>query len=480
MLKNDGSLFRKSIRSGFWVSISVISINVLSFLRSIILARLLVPEVFGLMSICLVAIRCIEVFSETGFGAAIIHKQGDHEKTKDVAYTLMVIRSVILAGVAILIAPLISGFYQMASLNLLIRVIAVTFVIKGFYNINTITLQKELNFKRLIYLEQTVALTNSVLVIVLAYYIRNVWALVFGHIISTLLGTVFSFVLISGRPRFCLNKQVVIELFRYGKFITGLTAVTFVSMEIDNVLVGKILGMEQLGYYVIAYTLANLPATHLTKIAMQVIFPAFSILQKDLSKLRGAYLETLRITLLIVMPASIGLLTLAPEIIRIAYGPRWSPAILPLQILCVFGCTRSILSITGYLFNAMGKPKSNFYLNLLLLSLIMLSIYPATSALGLIGTATAVTVSILIQYLVSLKILSRTLDVSFGSIAAIFWKPACYSLITFTLIYILKNHIEIKNLPALFTIIGIAIFIYGGLNYKDIRHLVNMRKHLSE
>jgi hypothetical protein len=113
----------------------------------------------------------------------------------------------------------------------------------------------------------------------------------------------------------------------------------------------------------------------------------------------------------------------------------------------------------------------------LLLSLIVLFIYPATLALGIIGTALAVTVSIMIQYLVSLKILAKTVDASFRSIATVFWKPVCYSVITFGLIYMLKNYFEIKSLPALFTIIAVSIFIYGGLNLKEIRNLLKNRGH---
>lgn len=476
MFRSDGSLLRKTIRSGLWVSISVMSINILSFLRSIVLARLLLPEAFGLMSICLVVIRCIEVFSETGFGAALIHKQGDHEKAKDVAYTLMVVRSVVLAGVAILLAPLVAGFYEKAPLSIMIRVIAASFVLKGFYNISTVTLQKELNFKRLTLFEQTTSLVNSLLVIGLAYYMRNVWALVLGHILSTLLGTVMSFVVIPGRPRFCLDRKVVAELFGYGKYITGIAIVTFLAMEVDHMLVGKILGMEMLGYYVIAYTLANLPATHITKVVMQVIFPAFSILQNDLPRLREAYLNTLRALLLVAMPVAVSLFVLGPEIIRIVYGQRWSPAIIPLQVLSVFGCMRSTTVISGYLFNAIGKPRLSFHLNSLLLLLILVSIYPITKIFGLTGTAVVVTASMVIQYLIGVRILKRTIGLSFSSIAAVFLKPASYSLITFAIIYVLKTCIEIKHIAALFALIGLSISIYGALNLKEIMSLVRKRQ----
>lgn len=409
--RTDGSLQRKALRSGIWVGISSAGVAVLSFARSIILARLLTPEIFGLMAICSMSIRMIEIFTETGFGAALIHRQQRFEDARDTAFTLMVLRGVGLSLLALLIAPWAAAFYNQPILDSIVAVMGISFVLTGCQNINLIALQKELDFKRLTYFEQAGAVLNFFVSVGFAYVFRSVWALVYAQIAAATVNCVLSFVMLPGRVRFRFDYAIAKELFHYGKFFTGLAIVVFLTRELDNLAIGKLLGMDVLGYYVVAYTLANIPSTYLSTVLAKVLFPMFSKLQADRVGLGVEYWRGIRLLLAIAVPLSVGIAVLAPEIVAVLYGARWAPAAAPLQILAAFGCFRALWMLNGYLYNAIGKPQIDFYVSLSRLVVMGAVLYPLTVSYGIIGASVAVTLPMVLQFLVGVFLSQRFIGV---------------------------------------------------------------------
>ena len=466
--RNDGSLSAKTIRSTSWVGATSVITNLLSLIRGIILARLLTPEIFGLMSICLVVIRGVEIFTETGFGTALIHRQKNYEEEKDTAFTLMVIRGFCLAIFTVVIAPFVAEYYEKPILDIILKIIAISFILNGAYNINTIGLQKDLDFKRLSYLAQLVNIINFVIVVTLAFILRNIWALVIGHVASCSVGTIMSFTMIPGKPRLRLDFKIARQLFSYGKFITGLTIVIFITTEIDNILIGKILGMTALGYYVLAYSLANIPATHISKVISGVLFPAYSKLQDNLPALQNAFLSVLKLVSVICIPVAAGLAVLAPEIIRVVYGDKWLPAAGALIILSIFGCIRSLGALNGYLYNAIGKPNITFYSNLLKLLVILILIYPLTERYGLVGASIAVTGPIVVQYILEIYVLGKVIKLTYFKIIEGLIVPPIYSVIMCSVVFFLKNKFSSINAYELAILIGVGVLTYFLLSHREI------------
>lgn len=474
--RNDGTLQKKAIRSGFWVGISGFGINVLTLVRSIVLARLLMPDVFGLMGICLIVMQGIEVFTQTGFGAALIHRQKSFEEAKDTAFTLMILRGFILAFVTFLIAPLVANYYERNVLDLIIKIIAISFIFNGFHNINTVGLQKELDFKRLTYLEHGKAVLSFIIVVILAYFFRNIWVLVIGLVTTSFIGTILSFVIIPGKPRIRLDKKLTKELFGYGKFITGLSVVLFIATGIDKALIGKLLGMEALGYYVLAYTLAIFPATQVSKLTSKVMFPVYSKAQNNLPVLQDAYLKVLKLVGSIAIPLAAGIAVLAPEIISVIYGEKWIPAVGALQVLCVYGGFRAIVSLNGYLFNGIGKPNIPFYISSLRLLMIILLIYPLTKKFGLVGASFSITVSMVTQFFIGTYFFTRIVGLSAIKIMKILSVITCYSAIMSLIIFYIKSHILVVDKYSLILLILLGMFTYALLNFRYISFYVKKLK----
>jgi O-antigen/teichoic acid export membrane protein len=470
----DGTIRKRAVRSVSWVGITGILLNILLLIRGIVLARLMTPEIFGLMSICLVVIRGFEIFTETGFYTELVQRQNNYEEAKKTAFTLMVIRGILLAAVTFMISPLVAQYYNEDVLEFALKVISVSFVFSGFYNVNTVNLQRDLNFKRLSYLEQAQGIINFVFVIAFAYYFRNVWALVLGHVIASLMGSILSFVFIPSKPKIGLNLAIAKELYHYGKFITGLSVVIFITIEIGNIIIGKILGMEALGYYVLAFALANMPATQISKVISKVLFPAYSALKNNNTALQDAFLKSLKVISYITIPAAAGIAVLAPEIVRVVYGEKWMPAVSSLQILSLFGCIRSIGAITGYLYNAIGKPSIGFYMNFMKLALILVIIIPLITKFEIVGASLAVTVPTCIQFFASLFILRKVIGVGIMKVLNTLFVPSIYSIIMCMVIILARRCFNVVNVTELSLLMTIGMIVYFTLGRREI--LLNIRE----
>lgn len=472
----DGSLKQKTIRATIWVTISRTFLGSLTIVRTIILARLLSPEIFGIVGICMILVRGLDVITQTGFGAALIQRQDHFKKTCDTAFTLMVIRGFLLAIILAFIAPYVAIYYDQEILGPLTLVLAIAFIFSGFQNINIFAYQKKLSFKKVAYVEQSKSLLSFIFVIPLAFYLQSAWALAIGHVLTVFFATLLSFIILEGKPRLAFNKRHAIELFQYGKFITGVSIILFIATELDNIVIGKVLGMETLGYYVIAYMLANLPATHFSKVVATVIFPVYSKLQNDLPALCDAYVKTLRIVALITIPASVGIAILADDIITVVYGEKWSPAINAVVILSVFGCMRSISMHCGYLFNAIGKPNIGLWISLGKLILVSIIIYPLTMEYGIVGTSIAVTLPVTLEYFIEIYLLKKTIGLNISHAAASLWRPVLFSAVMGATLFAIKLQLTEYSAVWLIALIIIGAVIYFATNLREIRILLSWLK----
>lgn len=470
----DGSLRQKAVRSTIWVGLSTAGMTSLSLVKSIILARLLTPDHFGMMAACMVVIRAVEVFTETGLGPALIQRKARIEDAVPTAFSMAAARGVVLAAIVFALAPFVSGFYDEPRLTSLLEVLSAALLISGLSNLNTIALQKELSFRPLFRLQQAVAVTDVVVTVSLAVWLRDVWALVLGQIIKSIIALLLSYVLVPGRPRFGWDGQIARELLAYGRFITGVTVVVYVTTEIDNVVIGKILGMQPLGIYVVAYMLANLPATHLSKVISGVMFPAYSKLQDDRSLLLRAYLETTRVVSTVAIPMAVGVAVLADELITLVYGQAWRQAITVLPLLCVFGALRAVSSTNGYVFNAIGKPQIPFYVNLAKLGIIAALIVPMTRQFNLVGAAAAVTLPSVAMFAVSYVVFSKTLRIPVSRMVAAIVPSVLASAIMASALLLTKRWYPLSEPgPLVLAIVG-SVVLYTLANWRDVQRAVRL------
>jgi O-antigen/teichoic acid export membrane protein len=460
------SLSKKVVRGGMWVFGLRITNRGLGFIRTIILARLLAPSDFGLLGIAMLAISTLETFSQTGFQAALIQKKENVESYLDTAWTVSAIRGILLFLILFLSAPLVATFFNSPQATLVIKVIAVSTLLSGFRNIGILFFQKELEFNKQFIYELSATLVDLTIAIILAFILRNVWALVWGGLAANFVRLFMSYILHPYRPHVRLNKGEFKELFGFGKWVLGSSILVFIGAYIDDIFVGKMLGATALGFYQMAYRISSMPATEITYVIASVAFPAYSKVQDSQVMLQQAYFRIMRLTVAISIPMAVGIVFLAPEFINIFLGEKWISIVPAMRLLAVAALIKSVISTGSPLFIGSGYPNFEFYMQLIRALIIIIAIYPLTIYMGISGAALCVILSIAGMLIVWYPFSQNITKASWDNYANILWPPLFCSLFMAGGIYIATlywNPIQQPLILSMLTFIGIgmsSIFIY--------------------
>ncbi len=391
------SLRQKVIKGGFWVFTLRIIAQIFSFLRLVILARLLAPEDFGLMGIALLFLATLKTFSETGFTQALIQKKRKIKDYLDTAWTILVLRGVILFLVLYFIAPQAVVFFNAPQAQPLVRIIAFSVLFQALTNIGIVYFQRNLEFSKQFFYQFSGVLADFVVAVSAALILRSAWALVFGLLAGGMVRMIVSYLIHPYRPKLDFNFNKAKKLFGFGKWILGSSILIFLVTQGDDIFVGKLLGVAALGFYQLAYRISNIPATEITHVISQVTFPTYSKLQKNISKLRRAYLSTLQLTVFLVVPLGGLIFILSPDFTKIFLGEKWLPMVPAMRVLCIFAMARAFGATNGSLFLGAGRPKIDTIIISIKLGLLAILIYPFTKKWGITGTALATTLPVFIS-----------------------------------------------------------------------------------
>jgi lipopolysaccharide exporter len=457
------SLNQRVINSSFWLLLSRIINRSLSFIRIIIVARLLAPNDFGLMGIALLTMATVESFSETGLHTALIQKKENIKSHLDSAWTILILRGFTLFGILFLIAPYASIFFDTPEAKPIIQVIGFTVLLRAFSNISIVYFQKELEFNKQFVYQLSITLSEFIVVIFAALIFKNVWALVIGLLTGSFIGLIMSYKLHPYRPHLNFDLGKVKELFGFGKWIFGSSILVFLVSNGDDIFVGKLLGVTALGYYQLAYRISGMPATQITQVISQVTLPAYSKLQDNLPKLRKAYLKTFQLTAFLSFPISGLIFILASDFTMIFLGEKWIPIIPVMQALILWGLMQSIGAMIGTLWISVGKPKIVTFLQAGKLVILALLIYPFIMWWGILGAAIAVVVASFIPTLIAFYEVTKTIDYHIIKLSNLITIPLISTIIMIAIINSIKvfllNQINLF-LFFLFVLTGLAIYIF--------------------
>lgn len=418
------TLSQKVVRSGLWVAVYKIIERVFRFVKTMIIARILAPSDFGLFGIACLSLEVLQTFTETGISSALIQKKENIKDCLNTAWTIQIIRAVILCLAIYIFAVPIAQFFKNMQAVPLMKIIALNMLFSGFVNIGTVYFIKEIEFAKQRLLNFSQLTVEFIISIILAFTLRNAWALVWGMFAGRIANCVFSYILHPYRPKLHFELAKAKELMHFGKWVFGLSIIVFLCTQGDGILIGRILGTTALGLYVMASAIANLPSSEVTGLVSQIIFPAYSKFQADVKKLKKAYFNTLGLVSFITIPLTIGIIFLGRDFVAIFLKEKWLPMVPVMQLLAVAGFIRSIVATGGCLFSAVGKPRKDFQMNICRLLTMLISIYPLAKLYGVNGVALSIVLSIAstipVWFLESKKITeARYFDYGFTFLPAI-------------------------------------------------------------
>lgn len=395
------SVKKQAVKGTIWTVVGYGGSQVLRLGSNLILTRLLVPELFGLMALVNTFIMGIALFSDIGIRPSIIRSPRWNDPVfLNTAWTLQVLRSCWIWIGCLIIAWPVSQFYNDSRLLWLLPVSGLTILIHGLASTSLATLSRKLEIGKLTRLEIGTQIISLAVTIIWATITPTVWALIGGNIVSSIIKTVWSYFLEPGSSNwFAWEKDTLKEIMSFGRWIFVSTMMTFFASQADRLMLGRLLTLELLGIYTIAFTFADLPRKVVQRISQQVMFPVISkYADLERSSLRAKILSKRKLLLIGLAVLVTVLAGFGDIIIKILYDERYQQAGWMLPILAV-GLWPLLLSATiDKALYAIGNPKSVAFGNCLKFLYMVILLPSGYKLFGVVGAITVIAFNDLPSY----------------------------------------------------------------------------------
>lgn len=355
----------RRVRSGaVWSLLQVGGRNLLSVGVTAVLARLLSPDDYGLIGMVATLTALLLVFSDMGLSWATVQRKTLSEEQVSNLFWLNSGVGALLWAFCLFLAPHVVDFYGRPELRGVTLLMGASFLLSGLAVQPFALLSRQMAFKRITVIELTAQVVAAVVGVCSAYSGLGYWALVIQGLVGQSLRLILGFPA-SGlrvhRPRMGVGTR---SLVGFGGLLALNGLLIYFARNLDNVLIGKYWGSEELGYYGRAYFLMLLPSTLAAGALASLMVPALSALQGDTARLESAYRRALRLVAFVGCPMSVGLALTAKEAVQLIYGELWAPVVPMLLWLSVAGITQPIYNTTGWLFTSTGRARAYFWLTL--------------------------------------------------------------------------------------------------------------------
>ncbi len=458
------SLKQRTVSGVKWQVLNKVTQKVISVASFAVLARILEPSVFGLFALGFVAIDGFHILKSFGFDSALIQRKEDIKEAADTAYVIVQAQGILLFGVCFLIAPIATQFFKNPQIESVIRALGVIFIFSSFSKIPTTLLAKTMRFNLISIIDLAGSIINSLCAIGFAIISPTVWSLVWAYVIKQITVSIMSYFASGYRFGFHFNAKIAKELFGYGKFVVGLSVLSYVWGNLDNIVVGKILGVTLLGYYALSANIGNFINTHFMQALSGVMFPAYSSIQHDRAEVTRVYLKTTKFVSLISVPFSVALIFLAKELVLAMYGARWLEIVPLIRILGTMQLVVPILICSGSVFLGCGKPQFNYRIILWGLIIKIPCLIFFTSKWGLMGTVSTDVVTLLITSPIYIFFVRKIVSFKFLDFLKQFLPSIYCSLVMALVIQVVRMILSDYPLPIIFgrNTLGLLMLILSG------------------
>ena len=371
--------------------------RLIGLVSTLILARLLLPEDFGIVAMASIIVGLIATLLDLGVGSALIQNKHAAREEFDTAWTLRLMQAGFVALFIWLLAPFAAEYFRDPRVLDVIRVMALTMLIGGFENIGIVAFQKNMEFGRDFQFFFFRRIPAFVVTIALAFWMHSYWAMVIGAIVGRTVTVGVSYLLHDYRP--CFSMVRLKQIWSFSQWILVRNLGGYAQAELDKFLVGRRTDAATMGSYALADEIAAMPGNELLAPLGRVLFPAFVSVADDSERLRAMFCKAFGVQTLLALPASVGLVMVAGDAVPVLLGERWLSVIPLVQTLALIGAFSALTHSSSYVLLALGKVSLQaliFWLLLGVLVFLATIIFPdagaqelahirlATSAFGLI------------------------------------------------------------------------------------------------
>lgn len=456
-----------------WSFVEQFGNQFLQFLTTVVLARLLSPADFGLMSMILVFTGFAALFADFGLGAALIQREQVRPEHLDSAFWVNIGAGATLAALIAATSPLIAAVYGEPALQPLTAFVALSFLFSSSAIVQRARMAKAMDFRRLALAAVGAKLVVGSLGIALALRGLGVWSLA----IASVTGSAFTAALLwywsDWRPRRRLDRGALLELWGFSSHYFGFQAVNYWLRNADNFLVGKYLGTPALGLYTRAYALLLMPV-HFGSSLSRVMFPALSTIQTNPARVGRVYLRMCQVTAFVTAPLMFGLFAVAEPFVLVVFGARWAPMVEVLRILCLVGFLQSVGTLVGNLFLSTGRSDLMFWVGCVTGVLGVVAMVLGLRH-GITGVATYYAAVSLLAFLPQQHLALRLVGLSVSDLLAKLWRPTSAAAGMGGLVFLLG-----QQLPSAWPLsLRLALQVSSGaLLYVSLAHFSGSESYL--
>ncbi|MEM6737402.1 MAG: lipopolysaccharide biosynthesis protein [Bacteroidota bacterium] len=355
------ALKKKASKAFLWDLVGNYGGQVIVFVISIFLARLLSPEEFGLVGMAMVFIHILRVFADFGFASALIQNRNNTHLIYSSVFYLNLIVGSLFTITLFFLAPLIGGFYKNHEVSILVQWLSPLFILSGFNIVQSAILKRQLAFKKIsiiLLISQTI---SGGLAIFLAFKGYGIYALVIQQLLTAILNSFMLWKTAEWRPKFEFSMSELRRIIRFSSYIFFGQFFDQVFKQMDTLAVGKLFNPTTLGFYTRAESLNSLISKNSVTTFNRVFFPVLSKIHQDSEKFERVYFKVLDLVSIIAVFITGLFFLVGKELIIGLFGEQWYPSFAVFQVLVLKGFTYPINALTVNTFLAQGKVKANFY-----------------------------------------------------------------------------------------------------------------------
>lgn len=452
---------KKAVASSMAYSIIIsLLLKVVGLVISIVLARILSPDDFGLVAIVMVFIELSQSLITGGFKVALLQKKNVENDDYSTVFIIDIIISVFLVMVLFFTAPLIGKFNDSELITSILKIYSFSLLLVPFNSVLSARLEKSLKFKELMICNIIGTVIAGACGILCAYKGFGAWSIIIYYSLHSLISCIGMAIVQKWLPNLKFSKEKAKGLFSYGWKILVSGLLTTLYNNIRSLIIGKKYSETDLGYYDRGQQIPYIIANTLDNSIQNVMLPTLSSVQDDKEKLKRILSKTVKIGILLILPAMLGLLVIAEPLVKLLLTDKWLPCVPYLQLICIAWATMPFTSANLIAIKALGK--SGTYLQLEIVRRVIMMIILLVSLLcfnNVLAVAIGFAISMWLDVIIIMFPVKRILGYGLFDMFKDSWKTILCSIITAGTVFGL-GFININYIVLLFIQIFAGIVVY--------------------
>ncbi len=405
-MQNNG-IREKAVSGMMWTTIQRFIQIGIQFISGIILARLIMPEDYGVVGMLSIFMVVAQSFLDGGFGSALIQKKRPTQEDYSTVFWWNLGVSVFLYFILYKSAPLIASFYHMPILKNVLRVQSLILFISALSTIQANQLRKQFEFKKIAIISLSASIISLVVTIWMAYCGYGVWALVAQGLLMGFIPAVVYWFTCNWFPKLVFSKKSFKNLFSFGAFLFLGNLINEICNNIQGLLIGRIYNASTMGYYSKAASTEKLASTSISQSLTQIAFPLYAEYQDDKQRLIGLIKKLTGVVAFVTFPLMFVLILTAEPIFVLLYSNRWLDSVPYFQILCIAGLAVCLQAINIQAISAIGKSRTVFNWTLIKRAMGIVFIIGGLWLWGIYGLLFGMVISSWIMYLINANLVSK-------------------------------------------------------------------------